>query len=378
MTLVFRTSDHMNAGLEIPENLNNQVKIYTDVSVIKAENRKNLAPPLLFHFGKREIPASHCLDHDIESTLTFCNDPEDADLFMLPMHWSYYLWNRREKMHEADRLAKFAKLFDKRVIIWHKGDLVPIIPFDNSLVFLPGIIKSRSRSNQLACPVFVEDPAPNFGQYHVKYREKSVKPLVGFCGYASARFPKVIWSILRGTQLNLFRRFNRSDYESFPILPSATFRARALRALSRSPEIDTRFIIREKYHGHRRHISDETALGTSNEFFSNIYETDYTLCLRGYGNWSYRFYETLACGRIPVFIDTDCDLPLSEKIDWKKYCVWIDRSEIRMIGERIADFHSSLKASEFIDLQLACRKLWQEHFTLSGFMQRIGDYLPHV
>ena len=111
-------------------------------------------------------------------------------------------------------------------------------------------------------------------------------------------------------------------------------------------------------------------------FFSNIYDNDYTLCIRGNGNWSYRFYQTLACGRIPIFVDTDCVLPLSTHIDWKKYCVWIDRSDLKQIGEAVTDFHASLSESDFMDLQMSCRALWEEHFTPKGFMDNLKHYLP--
>jgi len=49
---------------------------------------------------------------------------------------------------------------------------------------------------------------------------------------------------------------------------------------------------------------------------------------------SYRLYEALCCGRIPVFIDTDCVLPYDFMIDWKKYFVWVDQSELPLIAEK--------------------------------------------
>jgi len=149
-------------------------------------------------------------------------------------------------------------------------------------------------------------------------------------------------------------------------------RSRALEFLHRHPGIETSFVIRNEYTGPKAFDgADERARA----YFANIYETDYTLCLRGYGNWSYRFYETLACGRIPIFIDTDCVLPGSSMIDWKKYCVWVDQSEIGQIGEKVADFHASISNSDFIEMQMACRQLWLEHLTLEGFMSHLHEYL---
>ena len=53
------------------------------------------------------------------------------------------------------------------------------------------------------------------------------------------------------------------------------------------------------------------------EYYQNIDNTDYTLCIRGTGNFSVQFYQTLALGRIPIFINTDCILPFEKEINWK-------------------------------------------------------------
>ena len=53
------------------------------------------------------------------------------------------------------------------------------------------------------------------------------------------------------------------------------------------------------------------------EFIRNILSSDYTLCFRGSGNYSLRFYETLCLGRIPLFINTDCKLPFEDEINWR-------------------------------------------------------------
>jgi len=70
------------------------------------------------------------------------------------------------------------------------------------------------------------------------------------------------------------------------------------------------------------------------EFLQNMIGSDYVFCCRGAGNFSYRLYEALCCGRIPVFIDTDCVLPYDFMIDWKKYFVWVDQSELPLIAEK--------------------------------------------
>ena len=96
---------------------------------------------------------------------------------------------------------------------------------------------------------------------------------------------------------------------------------------------------------------------------------------RGTGNFSMRFYETLCLGRIPIFVDTDCVLPYDFSLDWKQHCVWIDRSEIPFIAEKVADFHAALSPDDFIDLQRGNRELWEERLSTEGFYSHFYEHL---
>lgn len=352
-----------------------KLRIYTDISVVAEGNLKNLTPPLSFHWRNLDRNAISAGESDPDSPFCVTTDPSEADWFMLPMIWSYYLWDGKANMGEAVHLAKLAGKYQKKVIVWHKGDLVPVIPFDNAIVFLPGMVKSKAKSNQRACPVFIDDPVPIYLRGRPLYGEKKDKPTVGFCGYARDSSAKALWGTALGLRSYVSSRVGRFDFVDMPILPTTTLRAHALRLLEAHPAVDTRFIIRDKYTERRRSNGPNGTGDISQVFFSNIHETDYTLCLRGNGNWSYRFYETLACGRIPVFIDTDCVLPAESQIDWKKYCVWVDRSEIGLIGEKISDFHSSLSEEDFLVLQRDCRALWEGMLSQKGFLHLIPGFL---
>ena len=125
------------------------------------------------------------------------------------------------------------------------------------------------------------------------------------------------------------------------------------------------FILRKKY---RAGITtNKHTHKTTLEFYDNLKNSDYVVCVRGAGNFSIRFYEALAMGRIPVFINTDCALPFDNEIDWKKHVVWVEYNERHEVAEKVADFHRVLSEKDFIDLQLANRKLWEERLTLRGF-----------
>ena len=128
----------------------------------------------------------------------------------------------------------------------------------------------------------------------------------------------------------------------------------------------TNYLLRAQYHGGDTNDKDLQAR-LKTEFVNNILNSDYTLCMRGGGNFSVRFYETLCLGRIPIFIDTDSVLPFQDEIDYKSIFPWIDVKDLPHAAEIVQDFHAKLSNDDFIDLQKTCRKLWLDHMTPDGF-----------
>ena len=101
----------------------------------------------------------------------------------------------------------------------------------------------------------------------------------------------------------------------------------------------------------------------------------YTFCMRGMGNFSVRFYETLAMGRIPVLIDTDCKLPFSEKINWNNHCLIIDKNDVTNISSCLLHFHQSFETERFKQIQESNRLLWETYFTKYNFFIKLKQNL---
>ena len=74
-------------------------------------------------------------------------------------------------------------------------------------------------------------------------------------------------------------------------------------------------------------------------------------------------------GRIPVFVNTDCLLPLENQINWQNHCVWVESNDSKTIIERIQSFHRKLPESDFKKLQYSNRKLWVDKLTFHGFFK---------
>jgi hypothetical protein len=317
-----------------------------------------------------------------------------ADVAVLPFDWEFTTWagpsfapaSRDMAMAFAARAAEA----DVPVVVFYESDVLQEVPVEGALVFGTSLYRSRRKPNEFAVPGWTEDLLSRYAGGQVTIRRKPAKPTVGFCGYAPPlRMP---WGKAKLKEMARWAIARTGATHLLNVIPGSYPRVQAIRMLERSRRLETNFLIRPYVIRPNR----STLLSRSNpgalpptsaplrpglaassrlEFFQNIVESDYVLCSRGFGNYSYRFYETLACGRIPLFIDTDCVLPYDFAIDWKRYCVWVDQSDLGSIPDRIAEFHGALSPGEFEGLQLECRNLWREWLAPEAFFAQFVRHL---
>jgi len=88
---------------------------------------------------------------------------------------------------------------------------------------------------------------------------------------------------------------------------------------------------------------------------------------RGYGKQSFRLYEILQLGAVPVYVSDVHYLPWMEEIDWNDFCVPINEDEI----EEIDDILKSISDTEYEKLLENGRIIYQEYFSLEGMFKNI-------
>lgn len=97
----------------------------------------------------------------------------------------------------------------------------------------------------------------------------------------------------------------------------------------------------------------------------------FCLCPRGYGKSSFRMYESLQLGAIPVYIHDDGDpwSPFMDELDWSEFSVLIPASQISSIDSRL----KSIVAQEgkVDSMKRKGKEVWESHFTLPGFYNQI-------
>jgi len=344
-----------------------KIKIYSDPDYLP----DGVAPvELLYPFwGKPEedsrFPTSGRYDRYAEVGTAFfeVTSLEDADLAILPVSWQHVVRDS-EARGLAEEFVSNVKRAGKKVVVFFWSDSTEEVPLDNAIVFRTSLYRSPKKYNEFAMPAWSEDFVERYLGNCVSLRPKRLKPVVGFCGYPGRQKKQSISRKIKQRIKGAVKGIPFSN--TGPIV-----RARSLQHLSESPLVETNFVIRDRFMGGAS-LPD----GTPNfpamqelrqEYVHDMMNSDYILCARGGGNFSYRLYETLCCGRIPVFIDTNCVLPYESEINWHDYCVWIDEKQIDSIGKRVADFHNRLTVEAFTELQQKCRMLWEDWLSPEGF-----------
>lgn len=349
------------------------IKLFSDRSHYDAAHRNQLAE-LLRPYWKEE-PFT-----DIQRQEMYGLAPDDfclvgelaqADLAVLPLTWNYYL-GRRE-IATAQKFITAARRAGRPVLSGVSGDEGVTVPaeFDDVFVVRASGYRSRRRKRQLAQPVFFDDPWRRYPEYETYERPAGAgaKPTVGFCGQASVGMLKPVVDVIRTFWRNCQYRLGQRLEEPQPLGSPARLRARSLQTLRASSRVQPEFIIRSKY---RAGVADAASREkTTREFYANLADTDYTLCVRGGGNFSKRLYETLAMGRIPLLVDTDCVLPFEPELAWGDYIVRVDQAELATLADRVAEHFARLGAVGLAAQKHQGRELWVRDLTFGGFHRRL-------
>jgi len=90
-------------------------------------------------------------------------------------------------------------------------------------------------------------------------------------------------------------------------------------------------------------------------FADHLQRMTYVLCPRGCENYSFRVFEALSFGRIPVIIDSDMVLPSS--IDWNRLAIVVPLERVDDIYDRIVRDHRERTAIDFAERQEAALAL---------------------
>lgn len=351
--------------------VSNRIKIHTQTQHYDPGFRGELIDILKPFIGK---PESYSNDQRIKeygissNEYEITDNLEDSDLAILPMSWNFY--RNTKKMKLAEQFVISSAQFGKLVVSWVTGDFGVDVPFhDNLIVFRANGYRSKLPENHYGIAPFFQDPLQSiYSRTEIIPKKWKPSPTIGFCGQAKGSLFQYGWGITRTIIRNLKYAAGISPFQPHSILPNPLWlRAQTLSLVESDSRLEANFIKRTKYRAGA--ITKELIERTTREFYNNMVESDYIICVRGGGNFSVRLFETLAMGRIPVFVDTDCLLPFSNIIKWDNHLLWIPYNQLNKIGSLIHEFHNKLSSDEFLDLQSKNRKIWEEKLRLHSFFK---------
>lgn len=105
------------------------------------------------------------------------------------------------------------------------------------------------------------------------------------------------------------------------------------------------------------------------EKFNNYLESSlFTLCPRGTSPTSFRLYEALSAGSVPIYISDTYWLPFEDEINWEDFCVFIKLDEIEKIEETIDKLITSGNINKMIEYG---QEVYRNYFTF----EKTCDYI---
>lgn len=327
------------------------IKFYTDVSQLTPENRRRVFPMLFDWF--------YLENSLVKEYFKYVEKIEDADICILPLDLGFYLSNVRKK--EVDILFSSAKHYNKKVWVYSGGDFGTTLSGD-VITFRLGGFHSKMNVNTFVMPSFVNDPYETVILQKWLPLSKKEKPTIGFVGNADGSFYKLIKEALIYSKQTLNRFLKKDITDKQVFFPSSSVRFKLLEKLRTSDKVFADFTYRNKYRAGVN--NEEQKIKTTLEFYQNIERNLFTFCLRGSGNFSVRFYETLMMGRIPVLIDTDVRLPFHNNIDWHKHCLIVSSDNYI---EQLVSFFEKHSNEDLIEIQKGNRRLALEELNRQNY-----------
>jgi hypothetical protein len=121
----------------------------------------------------------------------------------------------------------------------------------------------------------------------------------------------------------------------------------------------------------RSNQEDPSRSAMDADYWNLIARSKFVLCPRGVGTGSYRVFETLCAGRVPVIVSDDWQLP--DGVDWGS-------CSIRVQSRDVAEIPRILEASEpmFDAMSAAARSSYDSHFATESLFDYVVDRLQSL
>jgi len=219
--------------------------------------------------------------------------------------------------------AKFSSA-GKKVIVLIVFDYEHCYPqLDNLILLRTSMRASKKKENEFTVPYLFECKEKAF-----PLSESTAIPKVGFCGWTRNR-------------------------------------RKIMHTFEQSTEVESNFIKRHRFWG-----GDPQNQDLVDTFYENMRENQFNIAQRGAGNFSMRFYQTLAAGRIPVLVNTDMELPFRSEIPWRDFIVFEDSEKACV--DRVIECH---RQGRIAQMQTTCAEVFRSYLSRTSYFAQLSRRL---
>lgn len=292
-------------------------------------------------------------------------DARDADIVIAPHEYADLL----KHPAQFEQYRSLARDAGKRLLLSAYQDDNSPIRVGGAVVLRPGAYKSKLAPNEVIMPPYIED----IGKIHgILPLGKGDTPAVGFVGKAGFGGMR---ERVRYALRNFILRHGAEREGLY-------FRRRALEVLKSDSRIQLSAIVRSSFSANRKTVEIPPEVARR-EYVDNIKNNLFILAPRGDGNFSFRFFEALSAGRIPVLVETDNALPLEDRIKYDEFIVRCPSRSMSELPERIYRFWADRSDSELRDAQRKAREVFERYLYAPAFFRTICtpeflDSIPKV
>ena len=294
---------------------------------------------------------------------------QDADAFLLPSNVSFYTPKR---LKEIGKIVTDLKLPSIGFDISHEHRkpewLDYIIRFSwYRQLQESGAIISSAYLNSDGFDLLAETNIQNW-----QPTPKEIMPSVSFCGREGGMLGQAVWKMLpRSLTRWMATDFFCSTTKGIRMICCYPLRIDAMQIIEKDPRIKTDFVGRGS-------VGMQPGVGGDQrqEFVDNLLRNAYALCVRGTDNYSWRFYEALSLGKIPILIDTGCLLPMEDEIGWDNFILRVPAAQLPELPDRLLAWHSSFSPQAFDQLQRDLRSIFERITPVNFHLEMFRKILP--
>jgi glycosyltransferase involved in cell wall biosynthesis len=107
------------------------------------------------------------------------------------------------------------------------------------------------------------------------------------------------------------------------------------------------------------------------DFVESSLKSKFVLCPRGYGATSFRLYEAMQLGAVPVYVSDRFWLPWTHELNWHEFCVIVPVDDVQNLPQILR----SIDDETHEKMQRKIKEIYTNYFTLEGTCGKILQLL---